>query len=315
MGQIESKEHKLFIQLLQHMIKSHGHDIKLKTVEEFVHIVRELCPWVPEGGCLDEASWKVIGEKIDQFSTRNPSLPQTDILLSVWAKLRDYVCPIPSAPPYTPENSFASPPPLSPDPLDLMERGSHHSYADPPPMDTLETVAKVVVDSSSRPVQGTPCPSTQTLPPDLIPPVLPYHSAVATPWTVCSSSCAIHSPSHLSHLCLMPSCPFAGDLQTLKLLLHTPLLRLWRCNGDAVRRYEPIPPKALRDLKDAVTQYGPTAPYTLMILDNLCIPSLRVIGGRLAMACLSGGDFLLWKAYYEDAAFDQSSQNRCLQSP
>ncbi|KAL0584532.1 Gag polyprotein [Plecturocebus cupreus] len=33
------------------------------------------------------------------------------------------------------------------------------------------------------------------------------------------------------------------------------------------------------------------------------------------MACLSGGDFLLWKAYYEDAAFDQSSQNRRLQSP
>ncbi|KAL0611424.1 Gag-Pro polyprotein [Plecturocebus cupreus] len=98
--------------------------------------------------------------------------------------------------------------------------------------------------------------------------------------------------------------------------LTYPIIETVGDNGDAVRRYEPIPPKALRDLKDAVTQYGPTAPYTLMILDNLCIVALPPGDwGRLAMACLSGGDFLLWKAYYEDAAFDQSSQNRRLQSP
>lgn len=56
MGHIESKECNLFIQLLQKMIKSHGHDIKLKTVEEFVHIICEICLWVPEGGILEETA-------------------------------------------------------------------------------------------------------------------------------------------------------------------------------------------------------------------------------------------------------------------
>ncbi|KAL0586537.1 Gag polyprotein, partial [Plecturocebus cupreus] len=48
MGQLESKEHKLFVHLLQSMIKSQGHNVKLKIIEEFVHIIREICPWVPE---------------------------------------------------------------------------------------------------------------------------------------------------------------------------------------------------------------------------------------------------------------------------
>lgn len=136
-----------------------------------MQIVRKLCPWIPGGGFLDEDIWKVTGEKIDHFSTRNMSLPQTDIFLSILPKLHNSLCPIHtslSAPPYTPAAAFASPPPLPPDPLDLAERGSHHSYAVPPPMDVFETVAEVVVDSSSRPAQWTPGNSAHTIPPGLI---------------------------------------------------------------------------------------------------------------------------------------------------
>ncbi|KAK2100144.1 hypothetical protein P7K49_021492, partial [Saguinus oedipus] len=225
------------------MIKSHGREIKLKTVEEFVQIVRELCPWVPEGGFLDEAAWKFIGEKIDHFSTRIASLPQTDILLFVLPKLRDSLCPIhssPSAPPYTTAAAFASPPPLPPDPLDLAERGSHHSYAAPLPMDAFETVAEVVVDSSSPPAQWTPGHSTHTLPPDLIHqfrdllslcsrsqlhqcfPITQQSQHLGPPVPVVCNPL----PFLLFHHCLMLLRPFAEDLQALKLLLHTPLLKL-----------------------------------------------------------------------------------------
>ncbi|KAK2115086.1 hypothetical protein P7K49_005712 [Saguinus oedipus] len=60
--------------------ESHGHDIKLKTVEEFVHIIREICPWVPEGGILEETAWNTIGEKNEQYAFHNNALPQTETL-------------------------------------------------------------------------------------------------------------------------------------------------------------------------------------------------------------------------------------------
>ncbi|KAK2119345.1 hypothetical protein P7K49_000731, partial [Saguinus oedipus] len=136
------------------MIKSHGHDIKLKTVEEFVHIIREICLWVPEGGILEETAWNAIGEKIEQYAFHNKALPQTEVLLSVWSKLKDSVCSS-QAEPARPcsRNAISSPaaafsPPASElDPLGQMERGQmerciNHSSSRHPPMDTCQLVTE-----------------------------------------------------------------------------------------------------------------------------------------------------------------------------
>ncbi|KAL0609698.1 Gag polyprotein [Plecturocebus cupreus] len=287
MRQLESKEHNMFIQLLQSMIKSHGHDIKLKTVEEFVHIVREICPWVPEGGFLDEAAWNVIGEKIEQFTFYNKSLPQSETLLSVWSKLCDCVCPPktsppPTAPPYAsvaPSPPIAAPsatlqpplyvaPPL-PNPHDLAERGSNFLHSGYPPLDDFQPLAEVLVDetwASNNSPQWTPGP------------VLPI-------LTICSQ-------------------------------FYIPSIEVVDNQGEAVRNYDPIAPKVLCELKEAVSLYGPTAPYTLTLLDNLAFSAMPPADwGRLTKASLSGGDFLLWKAYYEDGACEQSQHNRRQQSP
>nr|XP_054110078.1 endogenous retrovirus group K member 10 Gag polyprotein-like [Callithrix jacchus] len=80
--------------------------------------------------------------------------------------------------------------------------------------------------------------------------------------------------------------------------------------GNPVRNYDPIPPKTLKEIKEAVAQYGPTAPCTISLIENLTISALLACDwGRLTKACLSGGDYLLWIANYEDAAYEQAERN------
>ncbi|CAD7682407.1 unnamed protein product [Nyctereutes procyonoides] len=77
------------------------------------------------------------------------------------------------------------------------------------------------------------------------------------------------------------------------------------------RAYTALSFKVLKDLKQACTQYGPTAPFTLSMLDNLtrealCPGDWRVI----AQACLSPGDNLLWKTQFSENAEKQASYNK-----
>ncbi|KAL0596432.1 Gag polyprotein, partial [Plecturocebus cupreus] len=79
--------------------------------------------------------------------------------------------------------------------------------------------------------------------------------------------------------------------------------------GNLIRNYESIPPKTLKELKEGVAQYGPTAPKSTIS----ALPPTD--WGRLTKACLSGGDYLLWRANYEDGACEQAERNRRQQSP
>ncbi|KAL0622809.1 Gag polyprotein [Plecturocebus cupreus] len=95
-----------------------------------------------------------------------------------------------------------------------------------------------------------------------------------------------------------------------------PVIEVVDNQGNPIRNYESIPPKTLKELKEAVAQYGPTAPYTISLIENLTISALPPTDwGRLTKACLSGGDYLLWRANYEDGAYEQAERNRQQQIP
>ncbi|KAL0617142.1 Gag polyprotein [Plecturocebus cupreus] len=344
MGQLESKEHKLFVHLLQSMIKSQGHDVKLNIIEEFVHIVREICPWVPEGGVLDEPAWHVIGEKIEQFCFYNKELPQSNILLSVWSKLRGCVCPsLPSAPPYAATattspaglHTYAAPAPVAQE--DKSERHSVNSHTEYQP-DLLETLTEVVVDPVRTPQttpQWTHGPVTFTLPPDLarqFQDLLSLCSRALTnqpqfyPVQVQQPTAAGASmPVALRSTASAPISPLTHALMSLHRGLSDSdnmfpasfsVIEVVDNQGNPIRNYESIPLKMLKELKEAVAQYGPTAPYTISLIENLTISALPPTDwGRLTKACLSSGDYLLWRANYEDGAYEQAERNRRQQSP
>ena len=75
--------------------------------------------------------------------------------------------------------------------------------------------------------------------------------------------------------------------------------------------WEPLPYKILKELKAACQDYGPLAPYTLTLLDTLSNRWMAPYDWvQVAKACLSGGNYLLWRAEYEELAKRQVSMKR-----
>nr|KAF6418684.1 hypothetical protein HJG63_008732 [Rousettus aegyptiacus] len=78
-----------------------------------------------------------------------------------------------------------------------------------------------------------------------------------------------------------------------------------------IRGHNPVPFKSIKELKLACAQYGPTAPYTQGILETLSLDALTPADWKnLARACLTPGDFLLWKAEYYDQCEKTAEINR-----
>ncbi|XP_012886183.1 PREDICTED: LOW QUALITY PROTEIN: endogenous retrovirus group K member 9 Pol protein-like [Dipodomys ordii] len=82
------------------------------------------------------------------------------------------------------------------------------------------------------------------------------------------------------------------------------------------RTRQPIQFKQIRDLKNACAQYGPTAPFTQVILETLSTDALCPNDWKqLARACLSGGDYLLWKSEFVEQCQATAEVNRANNIP
>jgi hypothetical protein len=81
--------------------------------------------------------------------------------------------------------------------------------------------------------------------------------------------------------------------------------------GMQQRFHEKIPFKTVKDVKQASTMYGSTAPFALGLLQSVvgdtAMPPDEWTG--LAKACLSPGDYLLWKTGFLELYQDQANRN------
>jgi hypothetical protein len=78
-----------------------------------------------------------------------------------------------------------------------------------------------------------------------------------------------------------------------------------------IRIHEQMSLKTLKELKQACTMYGPTAPFTAQLLqsavgDSALSPEDWM---GIAKACLSPGEYLLWKTSYRELGGDQVACN------
>ncbi|XP_026956131.1 endogenous retrovirus group K member 5 Gag polyprotein-like, partial [Sagmatias obliquidens] len=81
-------------------------------------------------------------------------------------------------------------------------------------------------------------------------------------------------------------------------------------DDDAVY-WEPLPLKLLKELKKACIDYGPLAPYTMTLIDALANRWMTPYDWiQVTKACLSGGQYLLWKAEYEEQVAKQNALNK-----
>ncbi|XP_058133968.1 endogenous retrovirus group K member 9 Gag polyprotein-like [Dasypus novemcinctus] len=72
----------------------------------------------------------------------------------------------------------------------------------------------------------------------------------------------------------------------------------------------PLTFKTIEKLKKAVYSYGPTAPFTLALIEALGEKELTPNDWfQLAKAVLSGGDFITWRSHYEEASRERAMRN------
>ena len=75
------------------------------------------------------------------------------------------------------------------------------------------------------------------------------------------------------------------------------------CEEGSEPRWKPLPLKTLKELQSAVKTLGPTAPYTLQILDAVVSQWLTPCDWhQTAKATLVPRDFILWRTEYEERA-------------
>nr|XP_019575409.1 PREDICTED: endogenous retrovirus group K member 6 Gag polyprotein-like [Rhinolophus sinicus] len=86
--------------------------------------------------------------------------------------------------------------------------------------------------------------------------------------------------------------------------------------GRRFREWRPFQWKQLKELKEACVQYGPIAPFTMAILDALSSEVTPAEDWKhIAHACLSGGDYLLWKSEFYENCKKKANQNALRQIP
>lgn len=75
-------------------------------------------------------------------------------------------------------------------------------------------------------------------------------------------------------------------------------------------RYAPLDMAVLKSLKQAVSDYGATAPFTISLLESVGQEVLTPSDWtQLARACLSPGTFLLWQSMNAECCHDQADEN------
>ena len=76
-------------------------------------------------------------------------------------------------------------------------------------------------------------------------------------------------------------------------------------------KWEPVPYKLLKEMKEACHDCGPASPYTLTLLDALAGRWMTSYDWRtVAKACLPGGEFILWLTEYDKLAKIQLAENK-----
>jgi hypothetical protein len=93
-------------------------------------------------------------------------------------------------------------------------------------------------------------------------------------------------------------------------MLAFPVVEVVDQQDTRVRHYQTLDFKLIKELKTAVVQYGPSAPFTQALLDTVVESHLTpLVWKTLHKATLSGRDFLLWDSKWRDASKKTAALN------
>ena len=64
MGNSESKQWQLFIELILQLLNKRVIKVKKASVQSFFKFVQEQCPWFPEKGTVNLGTWVQVGKQL-----------------------------------------------------------------------------------------------------------------------------------------------------------------------------------------------------------------------------------------------------------
>jgi hypothetical protein len=95
-----------------------------------------------------------------------------------------------------------------------------------------------------------------------------------------------------------------------------PIVEIIDQQNNRVRQYQTLEFKVINELKTAVAQYGPSAPFTKALLDTVMESNLTPQDWKTSCkATLSGGDFLLWSSEWREASKRNAALNAQTSNP
>ena len=296
MGQSESKGKKLFLSVFKHMLSGRGLKISDKSLQEFYDFVQKISPWFPEEGSLTLEDWKRVGKDMRKFHEENLSRNVPDSAFILWQQMRDLLTEKTDLEFLAEE----APSELSDDQKVKPNTGKKKSYCSRKKGIKLEKSESEITDSENddeweRTKGMAKCVikgrkdrfSKHTDSSE-------EESLIITP----AARRPVPKPRRL-----LPPVGFDAAVAEAKrqgdFTLTCPVI----CEEGSEPQWEPLSLKTLKELQSAVKTLGPTAPYTLQVLDAVASQWLTPYDWyQTAKATLAPGDFILWRTEYEERA-------------
>ena len=326
MGQGESN--RMAMQLIEDILKDRGERVQQYQIQEFLEFIDEICPRFSQRRTVDSAVWREVGMRIQQhYCSYGPeSIPEDTPYFWMLIQERldsdpDQQETVPSAPPEELldtlseqssyqrqetndsglEREFSS--------LSLANGNAERQGHEDRVQREIKGLRRMVTSLSRRlgamQIQDS-CQSNNNLPTamgGLDPP-----SAQSTPKVKQRHNDNNESPLQA---CIREVVSRGKEVQGFQLF---PVLEQRDAQGNLFRVHTPISFKLLKELKTACAQYGATASFTQTLVENIALEALPPADWKqIAKACLSGGDYLLWKTEFTEQCQATAERNRTQQ--
>jgi hypothetical protein len=93
MGQEESRDQVLFIEILCSMLHSQGCKVSKSQLECFLSHVQEVCPWFHYEGTINLKTWEKVGQRLkDHYTSERSTCVLVDVF-SLWNLIRNCLDP------------------------------------------------------------------------------------------------------------------------------------------------------------------------------------------------------------------------------
>lgn len=294
MGNVNS-QYRPYTCLLKPLLKAGGARLSDQRLEELLKAIEAHCSWNPNLGTLDLKTWVKVGTELRGLYHKGVSLPVT--IWGTWQLIRSVLELLQTdeedegeeeiQESEEKEEGSLEAPPLIPKVLYPVEdcHPSSGPLLDLPPLPTIRMCER---DPPAQQEKKTPFLSAKRAPPPL--------------------SGGSHEPLSALEKCVRQALS-EGDLDALAFQVH-----MAPAVGNIAREslHEPFSSKFFKELKHAVTQYGPTAPYTMGLIQGVAVAYQLIPRdwNTLAKTCLSSSQFFQFKTWWLDGAETQARHNR-----